>query len=74
MREREMLAVLPSASVQLVQAGLFDRRALREQLRRRESMSLLSTDISARLDAWSSTTLTASVEMVAAVLIGKSQP
>jgi superfamily II DNA or RNA helicase len=73
-REREMLAVLPSASVQLVQAGLFDRRALREQLRRRESMSLLSTDISARLDAWSSATLTAGVEMIAAILIGKSQP
>jgi hypothetical protein len=63
---------VPSAAIQLVQAGLFDRRALRELARRRESMGIISADASARIDPSHQTLLTANVELIAAALIGRS--
>ena len=71
-REQDLLRLQPSASVRLVQAGLFDRRALRDLARRQELLATLSADAAARLDASSCASLTADVDLLAAVEIGWS--
>ena len=72
-REEAMLTLIPSASVQLVQAGLFERRALHAIARRRESQAMLTADAAARLDDWSQVNLTAEVGLLAAILIGRNE-
>jgi hypothetical protein len=48
-RERAVAAAHPSAAQPLVQAGLFDRRALNQAAARRQAVALLTRDAAARL-------------------------
>jgi hypothetical protein len=48
-RERSMVATLAPAAQRLVQAGLFDRRAVNESKRRQAAATLLIDDAAARL-------------------------
>jgi len=68
-RELDLRVVQPSASARLVQAGLFDRRALRELAHREHVLTTLSQDASVRLEASASASLTAEVHLLAAVAI-----
>jgi len=72
-RERGIAAGTSSNSIQLVQAGLFDQRGLRDLAQRRQSRAALNADASARLSAISRTTLSAEIILLAAVVIGGSQ-
>lgn len=49
-RERAMVAAIALTSQHLVQAGLFDRRALNESRKRHTTTALLSEDAAARLE------------------------
>jgi superfamily II DNA or RNA helicase len=70
-REREIASAIPGAAQRLVQAGLFDRRALRAAAARRESAGLLRDEgqmIAASLDA--AERLSVSVDLRGILLLG----
>jgi hypothetical protein len=48
-REKAVAAGKPSAAQPLVQAGLFDRRALNQAVARRQAVALLTREATARL-------------------------
>jgi hypothetical protein len=66
LRERAIVADLPSAARTLVQAGLFDRRAMDRARRRQAVANLLLTDAASRVAALQADTpLRTSIRIVA---------
>jgi superfamily II DNA or RNA helicase len=69
-RERAMAAAVPQAARHLVQAGLFDRRAVRMVEARRRAVGALLDDAGERIDALNaSEQLTRGLELTAKLLI-----
>ena len=65
-RERDIASVFPGAARQLVQPGLFDRRALRAAEAARRAIGALVTEAEDRIDALgASAKLTTSIELLA---------
>ena len=74
-RERDIAAAAPSAASQLVQAGLFDRRAVRAADARRRAAGALLDDAGERIRALDAAErLTPSIELVAKLLIAPGRP
>ena len=72
-REDDLSATLASAAVQLVQAGLFDRRAVRAVETRRRSTAALREQAERAIDGLENADrLTASVELRAILIIARS--
>jgi hypothetical protein len=74
-RERAIATVLPTAARHVVQAGLFDRRALRAADARARTAAALLADARERIDALTAAEeLTASVDITARMLIAPRVP
>jgi hypothetical protein len=74
-RERAILRSLPSAAAQLVQAGLFDQRALRAAASRRETSAARVEDGEFRLDALAAASrLEVSLHLAAALVATGALP
>ena len=75
-RERDIASVIPEAASQLVQAGLFDRRAVRTADARRRAMGGLLAEAEERIDALgASAQLTTSIELLAKLsMVSRRRP
>jgi cysteine synthase len=68
-RERALAAGAPSAAQQLVQAGLFDQRAMRASAARSRAAAVLLEDAGQRRSSLASATLTASLDLRAILIV-----
>jgi superfamily II DNA or RNA helicase len=73
-RERSLVAAMPSAARQLVQAGLFDQRALRADAVRRRAAAAQMDDVGGRLSGLAAARRLALKLDLRAVLVASSRP